>query len=88
MRVVTIKRDRGFKSRTSHFFEIDFLDKNCVTVDYPNDLLKIPEEVESVLLTSVLLTSYLRLPNYAVKRIVESFQDHVYKVEACVKEIT
>jgi hypothetical protein len=62
---------------------IDFLDENCVTVDYPNDLLKIPKEVESVL-----LTSYLRLPNYAVKRIVEYFQDHVYKVEACVKEIT
>jgi hypothetical protein len=45
----------GFKD----YLEIEFLDENDVTVDYPKDLQNIPGEVELAL-----LNSNMRLPNY------------------------
>ena len=39
--------------------EIEFLDENGFTVDYPKDLQNIPGEVEIAL-----LNSNMRLPNY------------------------
>jgi hypothetical protein len=62
--------------------EIDFLDENGVTVDYPKDLLELPKEVESAL-----LNSDMRLPDYAINRIVEYFEVHEYKIEEVIKGI-
>lgn len=78
LRKVGVNQITGFQD----CLEIDFLDENCVTVDYPYDLLKIPEEVESAL-----LNSDLRLANYAVRRIVEYFQEHGYDIEVGIREI-
>jgi hypothetical protein len=75
---VGVNRIIGFKNH----LDIDFLDENCVTVDYPTNLQKIPEEVELVL-----LNSYLRLPNYAVKRIIGYFHEHIFRIEKVVNTI-
>lgn len=65
------------------YLKIDYLDESHVDVDYPKDLLRIPKEVESGL-----LNSSLRLPNYAVKRITDYFQEHVYTLEAGIKGLS
>jgi hypothetical protein len=78
LRKVGVNRISCFKD----CLEIDFLDENGVTVNYPNDLQRIPGAVESSL-----LNSDFRLANYVVKRIVEYFQEHVYTLEVCIKEL-
>ena len=59
------------------------LDEAIVNVVYPKYLLEIPREVESAL-----LKSNLRLPNFAIKRIVEYFEEHEYKIEVGISKIT
>lgn len=63
--------------------EFGFLNEYGITVDYPKDLLEIPREVESAL-----LNSNLRLTNYVVKRIAEYIEEHEYKIEDSIKEIS
>lgn len=79
LRQVGVNRIIGFKDH----LEIDYLDESSVNVVYSKDLLEIPREVESAL-----LNSNLRLPNYAVKRIVEYFEEHEYKIEVGISKIT
>lgn len=75
---VGVDRIIGFNDH----LDIDFLYEKGIMVNYPNDLLKAPEEVQLAL-----LNSYLRLPNYAVKRISEYFHEHVYEIEEGVAQL-
>jgi len=77
MRKVGVNKIIGFKDH----LEIDFLDESSVDVDYPNDFLELSNKVESAS-----LNSNMRLPNYAVKRIVNYFEEHKYKIERCIRE--
>lgn len=79
--VVNLYNLSTFKIVVIHL-EFEFLDDSRVNVDYPNNLLEIPSEVESSL-----LNSGMRLPNYAVKSIVKYFQERLYKIEAGIIEI-
>ncbi len=79
LRKVGVNRIIGFKDH----LEIDFLDEAGVNIVYPRDLQEIPREIESAL-----LKSNLRLPNYAVKRIVEYFEEHEYKLEVGISKLT
>jgi len=79
LRKVGVNRIIGFKDH----LEIDYLDEAIVNVVYPKYLLEIPREVESAL-----LKSNLRLPNFAIKRIVEYFEEHEYKIEVGISKIT
>ena len=79
LRKVGVNRITGFREH----LKIDFLDETGVILEYPSDLLQLPKGVESAL-----LKSNLRLPNYAVKRIVEYFEEHQYKIEDVISKIT
>ena len=79
LRKVGVNRIIGFKDH----LEIDYLDEGIVNVVYPKDLLEISGEVESAL-----LNSNMRFPNYAVKRIVEYFEEQEYKIEVGISKIT
>ncbi len=78
LRKVRIGRILGFKDH----LRIDFLDDDCLNLEYPSDLLQIPKEVESAL-----LNSNLQLPNHAVKRIVNYFEEHVHKIETGIIQL-
>ncbi len=67
----------GFKDH----LKIEFLDENLVTVDYHKDLIEIEVKLAS-------LNSNLRLPNYAIKGIVDYFEEHMYKVETGIRELS
>ena len=78
LRKVGVNRIIGFRDH----LEIDFLDEAGVNIVYPRDLQEIPREIGSAL-----LNSNLRLPNYAIKRIVKYFQEYMFRIERMANTI-